>query len=183
MNHTKIRTSDDSRRYCCRSVRSSIICCLTREAMRFRDALTLLFPWLPMRCPFIVLAFVHFTIGAAAAGNCVGGGTYLWAAGTDWLSLSATGCWLFCVIAVLASGGGSATSMMAGIGVFHLVCRWWMRGVVWRTLGIRWSDEWCHAGVEPLRCGRIDPLWWRIFQPWSSCIVYPLLWIVREDGL
>ena len=103
--------------------------------MRFRDALALLFRWLPMRCPFTVLAFVDFTIVGAAAGNCVGGGTYLWEAGTYWLSLSATGCWLLCVVVVLASGGGSATSLMAGIGVFRLVCSWWMQGVVRRTLG------------------------------------------------
>ena len=103
--------------------------------MRFRDALALLFLWLPIRCPFTVLYFVDFTIGGATAGNYVGGGTYLWAAGTDLLSLSATGCWLLCVVAVLASGGGSVTYLMAGIGVFRLVCRWWMRGIVRRTLG------------------------------------------------
>ena len=103
--------------------------------MHFRDALALLFFWLPMRCLFTVLAFVDFKIEGAAAGNCVVGGAYLWAAGTDWLSLSATVCWLLCVVAVLASGGGSATSLMAGIGVFRLVCCWWMRGVVRRTLG------------------------------------------------
>ena len=103
--------------------------------MRFRDALALIFCWLPMRCPFTVLALVDFTTGGADAGNGVGGGTYLWAAGTDWLLLSATGCWLLCVVAVLSLGGGSATSLMAGIGVFCLVCCWWMRGVVRRTLG------------------------------------------------
>ena len=92
--------------------------------MRFRDALALLFRWLPMRFPFTILAFVDFTIGGVEAGNCVGRGTYLWAAGLDWLSFSATGCWLLCVVAVLASGEGSAISLMAGIGVFRLVCRW-----------------------------------------------------------
>ena len=45
--------------------------------MRFRDALALLFRWLPMRYPFTVLAFVDFTIGGAAAGNFVGRGTYM----------------------------------------------------------------------------------------------------------
>ena len=103
--------------------------------MRFRDALALLFLWLPMRCMFTVLAFVDFMIGGAVAGNSVGGGTYLWAVGTDWILLLETGCWLLCVVAVLASGGGSATSLMAGIGVFRLVCSWWMQGVVRRTLG------------------------------------------------
>ena len=90
--------------------------------MRFCDALALLFRWLPMRCQFTIPAFVGFKIGGAAAGNGVGGGTYLWAAGTDWPSLLETGCRLLFVVAVLASGGGSATSLMAGIGVFRLVC-------------------------------------------------------------
>ena len=126
----------------CRDVRSSIFCCLTSEAMRFRDVLALLFLWLPMRCPFTVLTFVDFTIGGAAAGNCVGEGVYLWAAETDLLSLSATGCWLLSIVAVLDSGGGSATSLMAGIGVFCLVCSWWMRGVFRRTLGsVRLPDD------------------------------------------
>ena len=36
---------------------------------------------------------------------------------------------------VLVSECGSATSMIADIGVLCLVCNWWMRGVVMRTLG------------------------------------------------
>ena len=87
-----------------RSVRSSIIWCLMMEAMHFREALALLFLWLPMRCLFTVLAFVGFTTGGAVAGNGVGGRTYMWASGTDWCSLSATGRWLLCVVAVLLSG-------------------------------------------------------------------------------
>ena len=67
--------------------------------------------------------------------NGVGGKTYLCAAGTEWCSFSAIGYWLLCVIAVLVSGRGSDTSMIAGIGVFHLVCPWWMQVVVMRTLG------------------------------------------------
>ena len=68
-------------------------------------------------------------------GNGVFGGTYLCAAGTEWCSFSATGCWLLHVFAVLVSWCGSTTSMIAGIGVFRLVCRWWMRCVVLRNLG------------------------------------------------
>ena len=68
-------------------------------------------------------------------GDGVGVGTYMWAEGTDWCSLLSMGCWLLCVVAVLVSGWGSATSMIAGIGMFCLVCRWWMQGVVLRTLG------------------------------------------------
>ena len=68
-------------------------------------------------------------------GNCVGGGTYLCAAGTEWCSFSAMGCWLLRVVAVSVSGCSSATSMIAGIGVFRLVCRLWMRGVVLSTMG------------------------------------------------
>ena len=68
-------------------------------------------------------------------GNCVGGGTYLRAAGTEWCSFSAMGRWLLHVVAVSVSGCGSATSMIAVIGVFLLVCRRWIRGVVLRTLG------------------------------------------------
>ena len=67
--------------------------------------------------------------------NGVCGGTYMCAAGTEWCSFSATGCWLLRVFDVLVSECGSATSMIAGIGVFRLVCHWWMRGVVLRTLG------------------------------------------------
>ena len=36
---------------------------------------------------------------------------------------------------VMVSECGSATFMIVGIGVFHLVCCWWMRGVALRTLG------------------------------------------------
>ena len=61
-------------------------------------------------------------------GNGVGGGTYLCAEGTEWCLLLERSCWLLCVFAVLVS-------MIAGIGMFRLVCRWWMRGVVLRTLG------------------------------------------------
>ena len=68
-------------------------------------------------------------------GNVVGGGTYLCAAGTEWCSFLATGCWLMRVVAILVSRRGSDTSMIAGIWVFRLVCRWWMWGVVMRTLG------------------------------------------------
>ena len=60
---------------------------------------------------------------------------YLCATGTEWCSFLATGCWLLCVVAVLVSGQGSTTSMIMVIGVFHLVCRLWMWGVVLRTLG------------------------------------------------
>ena len=70
--------------------------------MRFRGALALLFRWLLMRFPFAVLAFVDFTTGGAVVG--VGGGVYLWEAGTDWRLLSATGCWLMCGVAVLFLG-------------------------------------------------------------------------------
>ena len=34
-------------------------------------------------------------------------------------------------------GGGIATSMIAGIGTFCLVCRWWILGVVRIVLGWR----------------------------------------------
>ena len=66
---------------------------------------------------------------------CNGGGTYLCAAGTEGYSFSVTGCWLLRVFAVTVSEYRSATYMIAGIGVFCLVCCWWMWGVVLRTLG------------------------------------------------
>ena len=64
-----------------------------------------------------------------------GGGTYLCAAGTEGCSFLVTGCWLLRFFAVMVSECGSATCMILGIGVFRLVCRWWMWGVVLRTLG------------------------------------------------
>ena len=64
-----------------------------------------------------------------------GGGTYLCADGTEGCSFSATGCWLLRVFAVMVSECGSATFIIVVIGVFRLVCCWWMRGVVLRTLG------------------------------------------------
>ena len=64
-----------------------------------------------------------------------GGGTYLCEAGTEGCSFLATGCWLLRVFAVLVSECGSATFMIVGIGVFRLVYRWWVWGVVLRTLG------------------------------------------------
>ena len=64
-----------------------------------------------------------------------GGGTYLCAAGTEGCLFLATGCWLLRVFSVLVSECGSATFMIVGIGVFRLVCRWWMRGFVLMTLG------------------------------------------------
>ena len=64
-----------------------------------------------------------------------GGWAYLCAAGTEGCSFSATGCWLLRVFAVMVSECGSATFMIVGIGVFRLVCRWWMRGVVLMNLG------------------------------------------------
>ena len=64
-----------------------------------------------------------------------GGGTYLCAAGTEGCSFSATGCWLLRIYAVMVSECISATFMIVGIGVFRLVCRWWMRGVFLRILG------------------------------------------------
>ena len=63
------------------------------------------------------------------------GGAYLCAAGSEGCSFSVTGCWLLRVFAVMVSECGSATFMIVGIGVFRLVFRWWMRGVVLRTLG------------------------------------------------
>ena len=67
--------------------------------------------------------------------NDVGGGTYMCAVETEWGLFLAMGCWLLCVVAVLVSGRGYATSIIAGIGVFRPVCRWWIRGVVLRNLG------------------------------------------------
>ena len=64
-----------------------------------------------------------------------GGGTYLCAAGTEVCLFSATGCWLLRVFSVMVSECGSTTFMIVGIGVFRLVCRWWVWGVVLRTLG------------------------------------------------
>ena len=64
-----------------------------------------------------------------------GGGTYLCAAGTEGCLFSATGCWLLRVFSVMVSECGSATFMIVGIGVFRLLCRWRMWGVVLRTLG------------------------------------------------
>ena len=45
----------------------------------------------------------------------------------------AAGCCVF--FSVMVSECGSATFMLVGIGVFRLVCCWWMRGFVLRTLG------------------------------------------------
>ena len=66
---------------------------------------------------------------------CNGRGTYLCAAGTEGYSFSVKGCWMLCVFAVMISECGSATFMIVGIGVFRLVCCWWMGCVVLRTLG------------------------------------------------
>ena len=63
------------------------------------------------------------------------GGTYLCASGTEGCSFLATGCWLLRFFAVMVSQCGSATFMIVGIGVFRLVCHWWMQGVVLRILG------------------------------------------------
>ena len=54
---------------------------------------------------------------------------------TEGCSFLATGCWLLRVSSVMASECGSATLMIVGIGVFRLVCSWWMWGVVLRTMG------------------------------------------------
>ena len=64
-----------------------------------------------------------------------GGGTYLCAAGNEGCSFSAMGCWLLRFCCGLGAECGSATFMIVGIGVFRLVCHWWMQGVVLRTLG------------------------------------------------
>ena len=47
----------------------------------------------------------------------------------------ATSCWLLRFFVVLVSECGSATLMIVGIGVFRLVCSWWVWGVVLRTMG------------------------------------------------
>ena len=91
-----------------------------REALIFLDALVLLFRLLPMRCPLTVLVFLSLLLVGAVVGVRL-----LGVAG--WGRAGAA--------VVMFVRGGSTTSIIVGIGVLDLVCRWWTRGVVRRFLG------------------------------------------------
>jgi hypothetical protein len=105
--------------------------------MRLRDALALLLRLLPIRWPFTCLVLVGFLpmepcsywlMMGLAAGSCA-----------SMLGVGAAGLLSVVVDAGTGDGathaGGWTVSMIAGMGVFLLVCRRWTLGVVCRFRG------------------------------------------------
>ena len=149
------------------SSRSCSICCRTREAILFLDALVLLFRLLPMRCPLTVLVFLSLLF----AGDAV-----------DVRLVGVAGCG--------RDGAATVAFVRGGFGDFHYCghrrvgpcqslvdawCRAQIPGAC-RTVGCG------HAAAHP-RWRRGDhPLWLRTVHPRFSRVDHPLI-IVGEDGV
>ena len=98
---------------------------LTKEVMRFLEAVVKLLCLLPMRTPLIMLVFILVRVGVVTAG--MGGERCLFVGTDDNHYTSTRGRCAVC--GVTANRAGSTVSMVVCIGVFRLVCYRWLRDV------------------------------------------------------